>query len=469
MNCTIQPARSAQSARRRSRLQRTPLISGVVPFQQDRLRTPADPVPAEPLCAPGLISGGSPPPIRPFRDSVRSVAALSDLSFSDALDTLKEHLVGSNDLVEQFKLALLTGQHLLLVGKPGRGKSYPARLFLGAVQNARLFRTQITAYTMPDHLVGAPIPHTYLEEGRQVYNTDNGILNCDMALLEEFSDGPVALARSLNTVLYERVFEVKDQPPMPAQLHSAILTANQAPHGEEWKAVWSRIAFRYTPQEVNTSWGRFQTAQVYLHTHGHAPSLPLVDMEQVRELSMKREMMAVPAGVLLVESWVSGEFHKRCQEDSHLGRSGLLSSDLRRENLFLDVIRAGATLEGKAQADYSHVRKYLPYALPLGDDPDGIAAHRILDDVLERVLPKKIGRDELAVYDALGDLAQQLLDYQRHGKHRPIEFRLRLPGMPLIFAARRELLGHLGRVRGVAGSEYLVEILRGAVARLSDE
>ena len=50
---------------------------------------------------------------------------------------------------------------------------------------------------MPDHLVGAPIPHTYLEEGRQVYNTDNGILNCNIALLEEFSDGPVALARSL--------------------------------------------------------------------------------------------------------------------------------------------------------------------------------------------------------------------------------------------------------------------------------
>ena len=400
------------------------------------------------------------------RSSGGALPVMSDTSFSQSLDQLKEHLVGYDDGVEQFKLALLTGQHMLLVGRPGRGKSYPARLFIGSVQHSRVFRTQITAYTMPDHLVGAPIPHTYLEEGRQVYNTDNGILNCDLALLEEFSDGPVALARSLNTILYERIFEVKDQPPLPATLHSAILTANQAPHGEEWKAVWSRIAFRFTPQEVTTSWGRFQNAQVYLHTHGHAPVLPLVEMDQVRELSQMRENIEVPPGVLLVESWVSGEFHRRCQEDKHLARSGLFSSDLRRENLFLDVICAGATLEGRPRADYSHIRRYLPFARPLGDDADGIAAHTIIDEVLESVLPKKISREDLSLYDALGDLAQQILSYQHHHSRGEGEFRIRLPGMPTIFAARREILGHLGKVRNVAGAEKLVEVLRNALARM---
>lgn len=394
---------------------------------------------------------------------------MSDTSFSDALDTLKEHLVGYDEGVEQFKLALLTGQHMLLVGKPGRGKSYPARLFTGCVQHARLFRTQITAYTMPDHLVGAPIPHTYLEEGKQVYNTEHGILNCDIALLEEFSDGPVALARSLNTVLYERTFEVKDQEPVPAELHTAILTANRAPHGEEWKAVWSRIAFRFTPPEVTSSWGRFQTGQVYLHTHGHAPHLPLVDMDQVKELSEQCAVLEVPPGVLLAESWISGEFHRRCQEDMHLGRSGLFSSDLRRENVFLDVIRAGATLEGRPRADYHHIRRYLPFALPYGDDLDGVAAHAILDEVLEKILPRSIKREDLAIYDALGDLAQQVLEYQRSRSHRSSEFRLRLPGMPTIFSARRELLGHLGKVRGIAGADCLVEALRQAVMQLRED
>jgi hypothetical protein len=396
------------------------------------------------------------------------MVAMSEPSFSSALDNLKEHLVGYDDAVEQFKLALLTGQHMLLIGKPGRGKSYPARLFLGALRGARIFRTQITAYTMPDHLVGAPIPHTYLEEGRQVYNTDNGILNCDVAMLEEFTDGPVALARSLNTILYERLFEVKDQTPIAAELHLALLTANRAPQGDEWKAVWSRIAFRFTPPEVTTPWGRFQTGQVYLHTHGHPPTLELVDIDEVRDLSYQRDRMEVPPGVLLVESWISGEFHRRCQEDAYLGRSGLFSSDLRRENLFLDVIRAGALLERRQRADYSHVRKYLPYALPLGDDADGLAAHAILDDVLDRVLPRNLGRDDLAVYDALGDLAQQILDHQHRRRESHLDFRLRLPGMSTIFATRRELLGHLGKVRGVAGAACLVDVLRQAVARSGD-
>src|SRR4029077_20657023 len=126
-----------------------------------------------------------------------------------------------------------------------------------------------------------------------------------------------------------------------------------------------------------------------LHTHGHAPRLPLVEIEPVRELSCRREEMDVPPGVLLVESWISGEFHRRCQEDPHLARSGLFSSDLRRENLFLDVICAGAVIEGRQRVDYGQIRRYLPYALPLGDDADGIAAHTILDDVLEKVVPRK--------------------------------------------------------------------------------
>ncbi|HZT40743.1 MAG TPA: AAA family ATPase [Chthonomonadaceae bacterium] len=394
---------------------------------------------------------------------------MSESGFSTALDTLKEHLVGYDAGIEQFKLALLTGRHQLLVGRPGRGKSYPARLFLGAIRGARVFRTQITAYTLPDHLVGAPIPQIYLHEGRQVYNTEKGLLDCDLALLEEFTDGPVALARSLNTILYERLFEVKDQPPLPAALHCAILTANTAPRGEEWRAVWSRIAFRFTPPETAAPWSRFQTAQVYLRTRGQAPPLGLVDLEEVRALSCRRESLEVAPGALLALSWVSGEFHRRCQEDTRLGRSGLFASDLRRDNLFLDVVRAGAVLEGRPRADYSLLRRYLPYALPCGDEEDGLAARAILLETLDKILPAKMSRDDLALYDALGDLAQQILAYQRDPGRAPGEFRLRLPGMPTIFAARRELLGHLGRVRGVSGAECLIAVLRQALAAAEEE
>lgn len=133
------------------------------------------------------------------------------------------------------------------------------------------------------------------------------------------------------------------------------------------------------------------------------------------------------------------------------------------------MIRAGAVLEGRPRADYSHVRRYLPYALPLGDDADGLAAHAILEDVLTRVLPKQMSRDDFAVYDALGDLAQQILAYQHRGRNGPGEFRLRFPGTPMVFAARRELIGHLGKVRNVAGAMHLVEILRQALARVGDE
>jgi hypothetical protein len=80
------------------------------------------------------------------------------------------------------------------------------------------------------------------------------------------------------------------------------------------------------------------------------------------------------------------------------------------------------------------------------------------------VLPRKITREELEVYDSLGDLARQILDHQHHSD-RAGEFRLRLPGAPTIFAARRELLGHLGRVRGVAGVDCLVTVLRDAISR----
>src|SRR4051794_24376260 len=120
--------------------------------------------------------------------------------FSAAFDELSRYLVGYEELIAQLKLALLTRSHLLIYGRTGAGKSYAARVALGEITGADVFHTQMTAFTIPDHLMGPMVPERYLATGEQIYNLSHGLADCHLAFLDEFTDISDALAKSLNTL-----------------------------------------------------------------------------------------------------------------------------------------------------------------------------------------------------------------------------------------------------------------------------
>src|SRR5205085_7659195 len=76
----------------------------------------------------------------------------------DAIFGLRTFLVEYDDALIQAALALLTRNHMFLVGPTGQGKSTFLSLLSELFDGAAIFRPQLSAFTIPDHLIGPPIP-----------------------------------------------------------------------------------------------------------------------------------------------------------------------------------------------------------------------------------------------------------------------------------------------------------------------
>ena len=75
----------------------------------------------------------------------------------DAIYGLRTFLVEYDEALIQAALALLTRNHMFLVGPTGQGKSTFLTLLSELFDGAAIFRPQLSAFTIPDHLIGPPV------------------------------------------------------------------------------------------------------------------------------------------------------------------------------------------------------------------------------------------------------------------------------------------------------------------------
>lgn len=360
----------------------------------------------------------------------------------DAIYGLRTFLIDYDDALIQAALALLTRNHMFLVGPTGQGKSTFLTLLSELFDGAAIFRPQLSAFTIPDHLIGPPIPSVYRREGKQLYYIDGGICDAQVALLEEFPDAGVALARALNTILLERRFVTKDQV-YSVRLHSAFMTGNHVPHGEQWEAVRARQLFFFQAPKLRSISGRFSAMEtIELRRSGKYPhaGIPWADIDA---LAKDVDGVRVSPGVLLVLAWCLNRFEERCSAKAmpmHL-------MNTRSQNSLVPVLRAIAVVRGDREAHYSHLRS-LKHVLPGGDVPEFAEARRIWEDVVDVAVPHQKHLQEFQRYEQLGALMDQLHRLRR-SPIRPREIIFELP-----FTAIK-LFGETGLNDWVAGCKGL--------------
>lgn len=107
-------------------------------------------------------------------------------------------------------LALVSGESIFLLGKPGTAKSLLALWISSAIQNAKRFSCLLNQYTQPDELFG-PLSIEKLGEGKREILSEGYLPDANVAFLDElFKAGP-AILNSLLTILNERIFRNGNQ------------------------------------------------------------------------------------------------------------------------------------------------------------------------------------------------------------------------------------------------------------------
>lgn len=148
-------------------------------------------------------------------------------------------------LITKLKLALMTREHVLIEGQPGTGKSYIAHAIFNHVKGSKVFSLQLSQFLSEDHLIGPVNPKVLREKGIIEHNTENTIVDCNFAHLDEIFDASDNLLRGrLLGILNERIFLNGNQK-VDCPLHTAVLTTNfNKGNNLALEAVYDRIIFK---------------------------------------------------------------------------------------------------------------------------------------------------------------------------------------------------------------------------------
>lgn len=141
-------------------------------------------------------------------------------------------------------ISILAGQHTLLLGPPGTGKSAIVRELTSRITGGRYWEILLSRFTSPNEIFG-PIDVGALAQGSYRQLLDGHATTAHVAFLDEiFKCGPAAL-NSMLAYLNERVYHpAAGGDPIDCPLIAAVAASNELPEDESTAALYDRILVR---------------------------------------------------------------------------------------------------------------------------------------------------------------------------------------------------------------------------------
>ena len=337
--------------------------------------------------------------------SIVSIAALRN--------DLRSIFAERDELIDLALIALITQQHIVMLGPVGTGKSMLANEVCKRVEGATLFQWLLTRFSTPEEVFG-PISLAALEQDRYERITTGKLPEAHIAFIDEIFKANSAILNTMLSVMNERVFH-SGSGTIPIPLVSIFAASNELPEDGELGALFDRFLLRYVVDYIHddANFVRMLTAAGTDGGGAGSTSFTLDDLAQWRALSM-----ALPIADAVIGDLVAVR--------RQLRDAGIEPSD-RRFRACLQVLRAFAWIEGADRVDAKHLR-VLEHVL--WNDPDERETVRAtIADTVERFER----RAERCV-----EAADEVMRNARRRRELPSE----------VLASQMEALSKLTQVRG---------------------
>lgn len=190
--------------------------------------------------------------------------------------------------VEGILVALLSRQHMLMIGPAGTAKSALSVELAEIVEGTSYFQWLLTRFSTPEEVFG-PLSLKDLEEGVYKRNTATKMPEAHLVFLDEIFKANSAILNSLLTLINERLF-YNDGQPVEVPLMSVIGASNEYPEeGEGLEALFDRFLLRFEIDFIEDE-SNFVAMMKDEGENVETPTMHLDDLIKLQELTDKVEI-----------------------------------------------------------------------------------------------------------------------------------------------------------------------------------
>ncbi|MCL2777489.1 MAG: AAA family ATPase [Polyangiaceae bacterium] len=173
--------------------------------------------------------------------STESTAAALPTRLGQIARVLESRFLGRDETIRLLLIAVVAGEHAVLIGPPGTAKSALIRMFARLVQ-AQYFEYLLTRFTEPNELFG-PVDIRAFREGKYERRVENMLPTAEIVFLDEVFKSNSAILNALLTLLNERKF-MSGGVVMRCPLLSCFGASNEVPTDETLTAIFDRFLLR---------------------------------------------------------------------------------------------------------------------------------------------------------------------------------------------------------------------------------
>ena len=323
---------------------------------------------------------------------------------------LQNILLERQHVIKDAILALAIGEHLLLLGVPGTGKSFLARCIVSHIDKGKLFEWLLNRSTDPSSILG-PYMIKEMEKGRFTRNWTGMLPDAHVAFLDEIFKCNEPTLNIMLPILNERIFH-DDGQRIPIKLRTLIAASNEGPDDDSLMPLYDRLLFRHTVQPVREPSNKVKMMKDYVNrgrTGGKYIPKVMISIPELEALEQYARSIDIPETVYVVLNKL----------DLAMEKEGITISDSRR-NARLKVLQGSAALNGRTKVSLTDIRALVHILHNKDEDTKTIT--NILDKMvdpfdaeykskMERV--KQIYKDTMAI-KSLGERATAAVEAKQH-------------------------------------------------------